>query len=111
MHHLLCFAVHVWYVTAGLHTAHMAQPATHWNHCLLWLLQVFLTISILMGEGMYMVLRVLVSCECDHDLQHHHLQQLGDACTCRCNVQVWAGQDHIGAQDQHGADYCRPGLI
>jgi hypothetical protein len=26
-------------------------------------LQVFLTISILMGEGMYMVLRVLVSCE------------------------------------------------
>jgi hypothetical protein len=27
------------------------------------LLQVFLTISILMGEGMYMVLRVLVSCE------------------------------------------------
>jgi hypothetical protein len=31
--------------------------------CLLLLLQVFLVISILMGEGLYMVLKVLMSCE------------------------------------------------
>jgi hypothetical protein len=31
---------------------------------LLLLLQVFLVISILMGEGLYMVIKVLISCEC-----------------------------------------------